>query len=188
MFRRTYAVAGVVLTLVLAGAAMIGCPPEDNEGTKVKFTVTAESLVPDAHFGKLFAVTHDNSLSVFSENEAVGSEFQEFDFMNDTVPLEASLVNLEGITEVFAGEEDLSGLGTDNDTLTFTVMGLTDDLFTIITPQFQTPSTFAALNAVPLPATGSQIFDLEMFSLNQLNKVVVEPGATVFVRVTITRN
>ena len=166
MLRKTFAMAAIALILVLAGAVMIGCPPPNN-GTEAQFTITAESLVPDAHFGKLFAVTHDSSLRVFRENQVVGAEFLEFNFMNYSDPLMQFLSGLNGVTDVFASEEDLSPLGTTDDTLTITITGFTDDLFTIITPQFQTPSTFAALNAVPLPASGSQVLDLKMFSLNE---------------------
>jgi hypothetical protein len=118
----------------------------------------------------------------------VGTEFQDFDFMNDSTTLVPALANLKGITEVYATEDDLSGLITPNTTLTFKIQGHTDDMVSVISAQFQTLSSFAGLNGVPLPASGSQQFDLPMFALDANNKVVTEPSGTPSVRVTITRN
>jgi len=179
--------------LALLGAGIVGCPPEPEpnpnpEGpcTERQFTVTVESLVPEIYFGHLLAVTHDDAVRVFEQNEVVTAEFLEFNWMNNTVPLEEVLAVTSGVTDVLASEEHFVPLESDETTMTMTITGCTDDVITLMTPQFYTSSSFAGLDSIQLPTAAAAVYDLEMLTLDLNNAVIGDVGNTAIVRATIT--
>lgn len=180
MFRKLYVAATIVLMLVVMGVAITGCPQD----TRVRFNVTLQSQAPLQAYAPLVAVTHDNGISLFRETEAVSNAFQNFIDDDALVALVAVLNNLDAVTDVYQSTAGLAGGGT----LTFSILGFTDDLLSIAAPaSTSATNSFAGLDGVPLP-TDTRVWYMDTYTINTAGDAVLSSIGNNVVKVTVTRN